>query len=47
MARRMEASSTAGRGLVARGAARLSQFFPRLNLRRMAIIVRKELLVLL
>ena len=47
MARRMGASSTAGRGLVARGAARLGQFFPRLNLRRMAIIVRKELLVLL
>ena len=47
MARRFGASSTPGRGLAARGAARLSQFFPRLNLRRMAIIVRKELLVLL
>lgn len=47
MARRLGGASTAGRGLVARGAARLSQLFPRLNLRRMAIIVRKELLVLL
>ena len=47
MARRFGASSTPGKGLAARGAARLSQFFPRLNLRRMAIIVRKELLVLL
>ena len=47
MAQRFGASSTPGKGLAAKGAARLSRFFPRLNLRRMAVIVRKELLVLL
>lgn len=40
-------ASTPAKGFWARAAVRLGEFFPRLNVRRMAVIVRKELLVLL